>query len=302
MKLSTMCMRCVIDRQEERIRGIEDEDKKSAFLKKVAGIIAASDDSASAPYLVYEINKIFPEYFGELKSYEKEKKEFNAIMLEMEAELEKNIRAGSSMEEQLKAAMNYARTANYIDFGAMEHVEKDKLLAMLEKAEKEPIDPLTFASFSRDLKQAGRLVYLTDNCGEIVADKLLVKVLKEQYPKLEITVIVRGMPVLNDAAMEDAVFVGMTDITRVISNGNGVAGTQINLLSDEAAAAIKTADIIISKGQGNFETIHGCGLNIYYLFLCKCDWFSKKFGMERLKGVFINEREVNCNKRQNGLK
>ena len=72
----------------------------------------------------------------------------------------------------------------------------------------------------------------------------------------------------------------------------GVAGTQLRLLSREALDAVNAADVIISKGQGNFETIHGCGLNIYYLFLCKCEWFTKRFGMERLKGVFVNEADL----------
>lgn len=156
----------------------------------------------------------------------------------------------------------------------------------------EPLDEETYFSFIRDLDNARHLVYLTDNCGEIVADKLLIKVLKERNPNLGITVVVRGMPVLNDATLEDAEAVGLTRLVKVIHNGNGVAGTQITLLSDEARHALGDADLIISKGQGNFETIHGCGLNIYYLFLCKCEWFVKRFGLERLKGVFINEIRV----------
>ena len=131
-----------------------------------------------------------------------------------------------------------------------------------------------------------------DNCGEIVADKLLIKVIQEQYPEIHITVVVRGMEVLNDAVIEDAKDVGLTKIVEVIGNGNGIAGTQINKLSKEVRTVLDKADIIISKGQGNFETIHGCGRNIYYLFLCKCEWFSERFGMERLKGVFINEKNL----------
>ena len=100
------------------------------------------------------------------------------------------------------------------------------------------------------------------------------------------------MEVLNDAVIEDANDVGLTKIVEVIGNGNGIAGTQINKLSKEARTVLDKADIIISKGQGNFETIHGCGRNIYYLFLCKCEWFSERFGMERLKGVFINEKNL----------
>ncbi len=292
MKISATCIRCLLDRQEERIRQMEDEDVKSAYLKEVAGIIASSGEDATAPYLVYGINRVYRRYFGSLPDYEKEKKEFNALMLGLESELETDIRMGTDREEVLRYALNYARTANYIDYGATNHVEKETLLGLLREAKGEALDAAVLKSLRNELETAGKLAYLADNCGEIVADKLLIKILKEQYPQLEITVIVRGMPVLNDAVPGDAEDVGLTDMVKVIGNGNGVAGTQWNLLSEEAEHALSGADVILSKGQGNFETIHGCGLNIYYLFLCKCEWFTKRFGMERLKGVFVNERDI----------
>mgnify|MGYP001114678329 FL=1 len=292
MKISATCIRCLLDRQEERIRQMEDEDVKSAYLKEVAGIIASSGEDATAPYLVYGINRVYRRYFGSLPDYEKEKKEFNALMLGLESELETDLRMGTDREEVLRYALYYARTANYIDYGATNHVEKETLLGLLREAKGEALDAAVLKSLRNELETAGKLAYLADNCGEIVADKLLIKILKEQYPQLEITVIVRGMPVLNDAVPGDAEDVGLTDMVKVIGNGNGVAGTQWNLLSEEAEHALSGADVILSKGQGNFETIHGCGLNIYYLFLCKCEWFTKRFGMERLKGVFVNERDI----------
>lgn len=292
MKISAMCIRCLMDRQEEKIRGIEDEKAKAAYLKEVAGLIASSPEEASAPYLVYEINKVYKRFFGQLPDYKQEKKEFNKLMLELEPELEEDIRSGKDKAEVLGNALNYARTANYIDYGAMNHVEKGTLLELLKKAKAEKLEPGTFQRLQDELKVAREVVYLSDNCGEIVADKLLIKILQEQYPGMHLTVIVRGMPALNDAVLEDAQETGLTDMVKVIGNGNGVAGTQLSLLSKEASETVYKADVILSKGQGNFETLHGCGLNIYYLFLCKCEWFTKRFEMERLKGVFVNERDL----------
>ena len=292
MKLNAMCIRCLIDRQEERVREITDENKKSAYLKEVASIIASSEEDASAPYLAFRINTIYKKYFGECKNYENEKKEFNSLMLALEEKIEKDIRSGSNEKEILKNAINYAKAANYIDFGATNQVEENQLSELLNKAKEEELDEKTLIQLQKDLKKAKELAYLTDNCGEIVADKLLIKILKEQYPDMNITVIVRGMSTLNDATVQDAQDVGLTEMVKVIGNGNGVAGTQISMISDEARHSLGKADVIISKGQGNFETLYGCGLNIYYLFLCKCEWFSSRFGMERLKGVFVNEGEV----------
>lgn len=292
MRLSAMCIRCLIERQEEKVRQITDENKKAAYLKEVASIIASSPEDASAPFLVSRINIIYKKYFGETQNFEEEKAEYNKLMLELEENMEQDIRTGNNPEEVLKNAVNYARTANYIDFGTGNQVEKKELLNLLKEAKREALDKKTFLKFSRDLKEAKELVYLTDNCGEIVADKLLIKIIREQYPQIKVTVIVRGIPVINDATREDAVMVGLSDMVDVIDNGNGVAGTQLTMLSDKARHALGRADLIISKGQGNFETIYDCGLNIYYLFLCKCQWFTKRFGMEKLKGVFANERDI----------
>ena len=129
-------------------------------------------------------------------------------------------------------------------------------------------------------------------CGEIVLDKLFLKELKKRFPHLELCVMVRGEEVLNDATLEDAETVGLHNVARVIPNGNGVGGTVENMLQGEAKEVLEQADIILSKGQANFETLNGCGRNIYYSFLCKCDWFSGRFQVERNTGMFLREREI----------
>ena len=133
---------------------------------------------------------------------------------------------------------------------------------------------------------------MTDNCGEIVLDKLLLESIQKAAPYVKCTVIVRGEPVLNDATMDDALQVGIEKCGKVIPNGTNIAGTYIPWVSAEAKKALDEADILISKGQGNFESLHGCGLNIYYLFLCKCQWFMERFGLPQYSGVFINEKDL----------
>lgn len=136
------------------------------------------------------------------------------------------------------------------------------------------------------------MVYLLDNCGEIVLDKLLIRLLQVLYPNLKITAVVRGGEVVNDATMEDARMTGLTEIVDVIGNGDDVAGTILSRVSPECLQIIEQADVILAKGQGNFESLHGCGKNVYYLFLCKCDWFMRKFQAERFQGMFVNERRI----------
>ena len=174
----------------------------------------------------------------------------------------------------------------------MKDISKEKLLELFENQIREGLDAREYSRFLDELSQASFLVYLTDNCGEIVLDKIVLKLLKEMYPQLSIQVIVRGAPVVNDADLDTAIYVGLNRIVPVMGNGSAIAGTDLDDISDKARQAIEKADLIISKGQGNFETLHGCGLNVYYLFLCKCDWFVRRFQAERFQGMFLNERRI----------
>jgi uncharacterized protein with ATP-grasp and redox domains len=100
------------------------------------------------------------------------------------------------------------------------------------------------------------------------------------------------VPVLNDATLDDARAIGLPDVCEVLGNGTDIAGTQLGAICPEAKARIDGSDIIVSKGQGNFETLHGCALTVYYLFLCKCQWFTGRFGLKLHEGVFVDEGNV----------
>ena len=111
-------------------------------------------------------------------------------------------------------------------------------------------------------------------------------------PAAKFTAIVRGGDVLNDATAEDAYQVGLTDIVEVVGNGSDIAGTCLDELSCEAFCAIDEADVILAKGQANFETLRKCGRNIYYIFMCKCEMFAKEFQVPRFTGMLVNDK--NC--------
>ncbi|NCB36811.1 MAG: DUF89 family protein, partial [Clostridia bacterium] len=149
-----------------------------------------------------------------------------------------------------------------------------------------------YARLRDNLQSASSVVYLTDNAGEIVLDKLLLRRWKALYPSVSFTALVRGAPTLNDATLEDARATGLTEVVPVLGNGSALAGTLWSEISEEARTLLSGADLIISKGQANFETLSGCGLNVYYLFLCKCDYFTRRFQVPRLTGMLVNERRL----------
>lgn len=290
MAISSFCIGCILRRQEERIRELPfAEDVKESFMKELCGVIAESPKEATSPVIVEQIRELFKKYFDIVDDYKGEKKHYNELMLGSEDVLREMI---AGVEEPLKEALRLARIGNYIDFGALNEVNEKKLGELFAESENDTVDEKEWTALKADLGKAKTLVYLTDNCGEIVLDKLFIKEIKKEYPQIDITVIVRGGNVLNDATMEDAKTVGLTEVVKVMGNGSNIAGNSLGYISKEAESLIRGADVVISKGQGNFESLNGCGLNIYYLFLCKCDWFVRRFQMKRLAGVLVNDRNL----------
>lgn len=290
MKLNPFCLCCILNKQEKLIRPYPDMEKKTEYMKKLMALIANTKENDCAPSLSVDIQKLYSSFWNcPAEDYTEIKKEFNRFMLGMETALEEKIR---NAPDPLEKALLYARIGNYIDFAALSNVNQETVLTLLENSSSQSLDQNEYRIFLQELSSAKRLVYITDNCGEIVLDKLAVKILKEKYPELDITVLVRGYPVINDATMEDAQETGLTDLVKVTDNGSNVAGTWIPGISQAARELLKGADMIIAKGQGNFETMNDCGLNVYYLFLCKCDLFQRRFHAENLQGMFLNERRL----------
>lgn len=283
-----MC--CALNKQEQKIRHYPDMEKKTEYMKKVMALMANTEEKDCAPSLSVDIQKLYSSFWNcPMEDFTEIKKEFNQLMLNMEVSIEDKIRKSN---DPLEKALLYARIGNYIDFAALSNVDQSTVITLLDEKSSEALDEKEYKNFLHDLSSAKKLVYLTDNCGEVVLDKMAVKILKEQYPNLDITVIVRGYSVVNDATMEDAEEIGLTDLVNVIGNGSNIGGTWIPGISSESRELLYNADLIIAKGQGNFETLNDCGLNIYYLFLCKCDLFQRRFHAENLQGMFLNERRL----------
>lgn len=290
MRLYSDCVGCLVNRQMNNIKKFTDENIKTDYMRKVLRVISDFDKDCTAPVILEALNKLYFEYFGESISFEEVKKDYNLLMLKNEEEFESKVKASA---DPLKTALTYCLTANYIDFGAVKNVNADTLFELFENAGSFEPDLKTYEKFKNDLNSAKSLVILHDNCGEAVLDKILIKTIKSLYPTLKISSVVRGTAVLNDVTLKDAEFIGLTDLVPVYGNGTGIPGTQLNRIRPEARNLIENADVIISKGQGNFETISGSGLNIYYLFLCKCDNFVRIFNTEKNAGMFINEKDLN---------
>lgn len=289
MRANSMCISCILGKQEKLIRDFSDEDKKSQYINRVLEILRKHGQTESSPWLAEKINQLYEECWGEGEDYTVIKQRYNQLLLSKEKEILSCI---NNSNDCIRECIKYVSAGNYIDFSAVDNVNEHTLDELLQKVNEENIAEIEYFNFKRDLEQAKKLVYVTDNCGEILLDKKFIKCIEDKYPKLKITVIVRGQNVINDATIEDAKQVGLTDIVTCIGNGNGAPGTVIKLLSEEAKQALFEADMIISKGQGNFESLFAEGLNPYYIFLCKCELFVRRFGLKQYESVFMKEERI----------
>ena len=290
MKLNSKCMACQLRKQEAKIRHFDDEDRKKQYMEEIHRRFDQPREEDCVPSISTELKKFYCSFWGvPMEDFRQINQEYDQLMLDLEDDLLSTIRYSA---DPLKAALIYARTGNYIDFAALPEVSKETALSLIKSENKDELDEQEYRNFCQDMKKASNVVYITDNCGEIVLDKIAIQILKKTFPNIRITALVRGLPAGNDATMEDAEFCGLTDIVPVLGNGSDVGGTWFHGISTHARELLQSADVILAKGQGNYETMHGCGLNIYYLFLCKCDWFQQLFQAKSLQGMFINEKRA----------
>lgn len=288
MRASSMCISCILGKQEKLIRQFDHEERKSEYMHRVLEILYKHGQSESSPWLAEQIDTLYESYWGN-SDYTSLKHKYNQLLLDQEEEIERRIRkTGDAVKECIK----YVCAGNYIDFSAVEHVSEQTFEKLLDKAEQQTVSETEYSHFMNDLGTARKLVYLTDNCGEIVLDKLFIRFIQERYPSLRIHVIVRGKDVINDATLNDAREVGLAELVPCVGNGNGAPGSVIKRFSPEARQLLLDADLVISKGQGNFESLFGEGINPYYFFLCKCDLFVRRFGLRRYESVFIKEERI----------
>lgn len=288
MNCSSHCIPCLVARQAEIAAGIPDEDKRRAYLCEAMHIIADYAPKYPAPVVFGRLTLIYPKYFDTVDLYTEVKHKYNLFMLDREAAIRERIDASA---DPLRTAVLYARAGNYIDFGAMHAVDDAVLERILTGADSEPLDTELFERLRRELAGAKTVTLIADNCGEIILDKLLLGTIRRLYPDAELSILVKQKPALNDATVEDALEAGLDTVAEVVGNGitYGIPGTWLPELDEPSRTLLERSDVVLSKGQANFETLGGCGLNIFYLLMCKCQRFVEMTGQPLLSGLLLRE-------------
>ena len=287
IEMSAQCFVCHMGHQVDAARALGDEETALAFSKELLELYLDIPAGSHSSWLSPRTAKLFQKYYdvGPDRMW-KEKKESNEFVRGKLDEIRAKVKTAA---DPLFAAIRFSILGNYLDFSALYgEVSFDKLDEMLDNALNMPLDEVCYEKLRQDLAKGKKLLYLTDNAGEIGFDRILGEVIHQQYPDLEITFCVRGAPVLNDATRADAEFMGIP--FPVIDNGNDLCGTELTLLGEEAKKAMNEADVIIAKGMGNTETLYGCGYPIYYAFLVKCPRFETVFQKPRMTPMLVREQ------------
>ena len=285
--IDTQCLLCHLRRNLEVVKPLGTEEQAMAFAKDMMRLYLDAPEGVSSPWFNPQTADLMLKHYGlPLDRMQEEKDLSNRFVMER---LDLIRQKAESAPDPVYAGLQFAILGNYLDFAALQgQVSFEKLESMLDKAFDMDLDKDAYDTLCADLEAGKKLLYLTDNAGEIGFDRIFAEEIAKKYPHLEITFCVRGEIIINDATRADAQAVGIP--FPVIDNGNRVPGTQIDLLSQEAKAALDNADVILAKGMANCETMFGCGYNVYYAFLVKCQRFVDRFRKPMLTPMLVKER------------
>ena len=284
--MDAQCYVCHLKRNVETARKLGGEAAATAFARDLMQLYLEAPKDMGSPWFGPGVTALLEKHCGVTGDrHRQEKEDSNRFVMERLDAIREKIQKA---QDPVYAGAQMAVLGTYIDFSALRgEVSFDMLDKMLEDAEKIDLDRGVYETLCADLEKGKKLLYLTDNAGEIGFDRLFAEEIQKKYPHLEITFCVRGGPVSNDATRADALAVGLQ--FPVIDNGAAIAGTLLPLLGEEAKAAFTGADVILSKGMANAESLYGCGYPVYYLFLVKCIRFMTYFQKAKMSPMLIKE-------------
>ena len=258
-----------------------DNESKNCFTRDMATLYQREWNTFSAPIFSRKLHEILKHYTGNPDPYKEAKQENNDLVLKMYPDLKNRVHlSGNPFDTALRLAI----AGNIIDFAANSNFDLDSTMDKV-------LNSAFAIDHSRQLKRAinkaNTVLYLGDNAGEIVFDKLFI----ENIGHPNIFYAVRGAPVINDATVIDAEYVGMGDVAKVISNGYDAPSTILEHCSPEFRDVFYQADVIISKGQGNLEgVLEHTDKDIFYLLMVKCDVIAELLQVK--KGDFVVRQTI----------
>lgn len=276
MKLNLDCIPCFQRQALQAVRFIsDDEELHQNVLREVAKKLLESNWDATPPELAHEVHRIVKSLTNENDPYKEVKMESNDSVLKMYPALKKQVEESS---DPLRTAVRLSIAGNIIDFGPLQNFNlEDTVREVLKK--QFAIDD--YAQLKEKIRDAETLLFFTDNAGEIGFDKLLVETIIKTKNLGKIRFVIKGGPIINDATLEDAVYIGLCNLpnAELLKMSNGEAGTGPERNSQTVKRWIKNHDLVISKGQGNYEGLSEHN-GLFFLLMAKCPVIASDLGVE----------------------
>jgi len=280
MKTYLECIPCFFKQAlDASILAGADENKQKIIIDEVSRAIPNFSLTDSPPEMGKVIHGLVRKISGVKDPYKEIKINSNISALKLYPELKHEI---NNSKESLLTAIKLSIVGNIIDYGAKSTINIEKEIEQLFQGNfttNQVNNSITFKynQFKEALNEVDNIIYLADNAGEVVFDRLLIEELVEKLNK-NVIYVVKGHPVINDALIEDAIFCGINHSARIISNGSNAPGTILKDCSPEMEKLYQNADFIISKGQGNYESLSEEDRPIFFLFRAKCPVIAKDVG------------------------
>ncbi|MBU0639231.1 MAG: DUF89 family protein [Planctomycetes bacterium] len=271
MKTYLDCIPCFVRQALDAARLVTDEEAlRERVLRDVLRAASEMDMHQSPPAMGQRIHRLIRKLTGQSDPYREIKQRHNRLALELYPQLCARVRGSA---DRMEAALRLAIAGNVIDMGVDARLDEACVSTVSAEALSAALDG-DVRAFAAALSRARQIFYLADNAGEIVFDRLLL----EQMPVEKVTVAVRGSPVINDATFADAQAAGIPGLVEVIDNGSDAPGTILDDCSIEFRRRFDQADLVIAKGQGNYETLNDLEKDIFFVLKAKCPVIARDLG------------------------
>jgi uncharacterized protein with ATP-grasp and redox domains len=279
MKTYLDCIPCFFRQLLEgsKIAGMSPKLQKKA-MEKFARNISRVSFKSSPPEIALLAYGILKKINSKGDPYREIKQRSNRLALGLYDKLKRKV---THSKDRLLKSVELAIAGNIIDFGVKNNLNVNEELKKILTREEKSVSRnklFHYREFKKTLEKSRRILYLADNAGEIVFDRILLEEIRAMYPEKTVYLSVKDKPIINDALMEDARYCGIDRVVRVISNGADAPGTILPLCSEEFKRTYRNADMIISKGQGNFESLPQEKKPVFYLFMVKCPVVANETG------------------------
>jgi len=269
------CVPCFVRQAIDSARRVTDSPAvHEQLLRETLTVAATMRFDQPPPVMGQLIHRRIRELTALPDPYRAAKQQANAFALQMYPDLAART---AKAEDPFALAVMLAIAGNVVDLGVKSHLTAEEVSGSIGEALQAVPDRAGIDDLRGAVGSAGSILYLADNAGEIVFDRLLI----ERLPTEKVTLVVKGAPVINDATREDAEAAGLTELVEVIDNGTDIPGTVLEACSDAFRERFDAADLIISKGQGNYETLSDCHREgLFFLLKAKCSMIARDLGCE----------------------